>query len=81
MSVDFIVGIMAETIRITLMISALYSSWTCSGCCHKSLFQSGHASTGDDPCLCSKIVICLITLVAALPWMIKYASSPFNAIT
>ena len=53
MSVDFIVGIMAETIRITLMISApVLLVGLVVGVAHQSV-SSRYAGAGNDSGFCS----------------------------
>jgi flagellar biosynthetic protein FliQ len=60
MSVDFIVGIMAETIRLTLMISAPVL-----------IVQAVTQIQEMTLVFVPKIVACMVVLVAALPWMIN----------
>jgi flagellar biosynthetic protein FliQ len=71
MSVDFIVGIMAETIRITLMISAPVLLVGLVVGVVISLFQAVTQVQEMTLVFVPKIVVCLITLVAVLPWMIN----------
>ena len=71
MSVDFIVGIMAETIRITLMISAPVLLVGLVVGVVISLFQAVTQVQEMTLVFVPKIVVCLITLVFALPWMIN----------
>ena len=71
MSVDFIVGIMAETIRITLMISAPVLLVGLIVGVVISLFQAVTQVQEMTLVFVPKIVVCLITLVFALPWMIN----------
>jgi len=71
MSVDFIVGIMAETIRITLMISAPVLLVGLLVGVIISLFQAVTQVQEMTLVFVPKIVVCLVTLVAVLPWMIN----------
>ena len=71
MSVDFIVGIMAETIRITLMISAPVLIVGLVVGVAISLFQAVTQVQEMTLVFVPKIVACLVTLVAALPWMMN----------
>ena len=71
MSVDFIVGIMAETIRITLMISAPVLLVGLIVGVAISLFQAVTQVQEMTLVFVPKIVACLVTLVAVLPWMIN----------
>ncbi len=71
MSVDFIVGIMAETIRITLMISAPVLLVGLVVGVVISLFQAVTQVQEMTLVFVPKIVACLVVLVAALPWMIN----------
>ncbi|MCX5836847.1 MAG: flagellar biosynthesis protein FliQ [Deltaproteobacteria bacterium] len=71
MSLDFIVGIMAETIRVTLLISAPVLIVGLVVGVVISLFQAVTQVQEMTLVFVPKIVACLITLVAALPWMIN----------
>jgi flagellar biosynthetic protein FliQ len=71
MSVDFIVGIMAETIRVTLMISAPVLLVGLIVGVVISLLQAVTQVQEMTLVFVPKIVACLIVLVAALPWMIN----------
>jgi flagellar biosynthesis protein FliQ len=71
MSTDFIVGIMAETIRITLMISAPVLIVGLVVGVVISLFQAVTQVQEMTLVFVPKIVACLVTLVAVLPWMIN----------
>ncbi len=71
MSLDFIVGIMAETIRITLLISAPVLLVGLVVGVVISLFQAVTQVQEMTLVFVPKIVACLITLIAALPWMIN----------
>ena len=71
MTVDFIVGIMAETIRVALMISAPVLLVGLVVGVVISLFQAVTQVQEMTLVFVPKIVACLVVLVAALPWMIN----------
>ena len=71
MSVDFIVGIMAETIRVALMISAPVLLVGLVVGVVISLLQAVTQVQEMTLVFVPKIVACLVVLVAALPWMIN----------
>jgi flagellar biosynthetic protein FliQ len=71
MSVDFIVGIMAETIRVALMIAAPVLLVGLVVGVVISLFQAVTQVQEMTLVFVPKIVACLVVLVAALPWMIN----------
>jgi flagellar biosynthetic protein FliQ len=71
MGVDFIVGIMAETIRVTLMISAPVLLVGLVVGVVISLLQAVTQVQEMTLVFVPKIVACLVVLVAALPWMIN----------
>ena len=71
MSLDFIVGIMAETIKVTLLVSAPVLLVGLIVGVLISLFQAVTQVQEMTLVFVPKIVACLITLVAALPWMIN----------
>ena len=71
MSIDFIVGIMAETIRVTLLVSAPVLIVGLVVGVVISLFQAVTQVQEMTLVFVPKIVACLVTLVAALPWMIN----------
>jgi len=71
MSVDFIIGIMAETIRVTLMISAPVLLVGLVVGVVISLLQAVTQVQEMTLVFVPKIVACLVVLVAALPWMIN----------
>ena len=71
MSLDFIVGIMAETIRVTLLVSAPVLIVGLVVGVVISLFQAVTQVQEMTLVFVPKIVACLVTLVAALPWMIN----------
>jgi flagellar biosynthetic protein FliQ len=75
MSVDFIVGIMAETIRVTLMISAPVLLVGLVVGVAISLLQAVTQVQEMTLVFVPKIVACLVVLVAALPWMINLLMS------
>jgi flagellar biosynthesis protein FliQ len=68
---DFIVGIMAETIRVTLLVSAPVLLVGLVVGVVISLFQAVTQVQEMTLVFVPKIVACLVTLVAALPWMIN----------
>lgn len=71
MSVDFIVGIMAETIRVTLLLSAPVLIVALIVGVVVGLFQAVTQVQEMTLVFVPKIVACLIALVAALPWMMN----------
>lgn len=71
MSLDFIVGIMAETIRIALLTAAPVLIVGLVVGVVISLFQAVTQVQEMTLVFVPKIVACLVTLVAALPWMIN----------
>lgn len=71
MSLDFIVGIMAETIWVTLLVSAPVLIVGLVVGVVISLFQAVTQVQEMTLVFVPKIVACLVTLVAALPWMIN----------
>jgi flagellar biosynthetic protein FliQ len=71
MSADFIVGIMAETIRVTLMIAAPVLLVGLVVGVVISLLQAVTQVQEMTLVFVPKIVACLVVLVAALPWMIN----------
>lgn len=71
MSVDFIVGIMAETIRVTLLVSAPVLLVGLVVGVVISLFQAVTQVQEMTLVFVPKIVACLVVLVAALPWMVN----------
>jgi flagellar biosynthesis protein FliQ len=70
-SLDFVVGIMAETIRVTLMIAAPVLVVGLTVGVLISLFQAVTQVQEMTLVFVPKIVACLVTLVAALPWMMN----------
>jgi len=71
MTLDFIVGIMAETIRVTLLVSAPVLIVGLVVGVAISLFQAVTQVQEMTLVFVPKIVACLVALVAALPWMIN----------
>jgi flagellar biosynthetic protein FliQ len=71
MSTDFVVGIMAETVWITLLVSAPVLIVGLFVGVLISLFQAVTQVQEMTLVFVPKIVACLIALVAALPWMIN----------
>jgi flagellar biosynthesis protein FliQ len=71
MGLDFVVGIMAETIRVTLLISAPVLIVGLVVGVIISLFQAVTQVQEMTLVFVPKIVACLVALVAALPWMIN----------
>jgi flagellar biosynthetic protein FliQ len=71
MSVDFIVGIMAETIRVALLVSAPVLIVGLVVGVAVSLLQAVTQVQEMTLVFVPKIVACLIVLVAALPWMVN----------
>lgn len=71
MSIDFIVGIMAETIRVTLLVSAPVLLVGLVVGVAISLLQAVTQVQEMTLVFVPKIVACLVVLVAALPWMIN----------
>lgn len=71
MTVDFIVGIMAETIRVALMIAAPVLLVGLVVGVVISLLQAVTQVQEMTLVFVPKIVACLVVLVAALPWMIN----------
>ena len=71
MTVDFVVGIMAESIRVALMIAAPVLLVGLVVGVVISLFQAVTQVQEMTLVFVPKIVACLIVLVAALPWMVN----------
>lgn len=71
MGADFIVGIMAETIRVALMIAAPVLLVGLVVGVVISLLQAVTQVQEMTLVFVPKIVACLIVLVAAFPWMIN----------
>jgi len=71
MSLDFIVGIMAETIRVTLLVAAPVLIVGLVVGVAISLLQAVTQVQEMTLVFVPKIVACLVALVAALPWMIN----------
>jgi flagellar biosynthetic protein FliQ len=75
MSIDFVTGVMAETIRITLLISAPVLIVGLAVGVFISLIQAVTQVQEMTLVFVPKIVACLIALVAALPWMMNVLMS------
>jgi flagellar biosynthesis protein FliQ len=75
MSIDFITGVMAETVRITLLISAPVLIVGLTVGVFVSLIQAVTQVQEITLVFVPKIVACLIALVAALPWMMNMLMS------
>lgn len=71
MSLDFVVGIMAETVRVTLLLAAPVLLVGLIVGVLISLFQAVTQVQEMTLVFVPKIVACLVTLVAALPWMLN----------
>jgi flagellar biosynthetic protein FliQ len=71
MSADFIVGIMAETIRVALMVAAPVLLVGLFVGVVISLLQAVTQVQEMTLVFVPKIVACLVVLVAALPWMLN----------
>lgn len=75
MTIDFVTGIMAETVRITLLISAPVLIVGLVVGVFVSLIQAVTQVQEITLVFVPKIVACLIALVAALPWMMNVLMS------
>ena len=75
MNIDFVTGAMAETIRITLLISAPVLIVGLAVGVFVSLIQAVTQVQEITLVFVPKIVACLIALVAALPWMMNMLMS------
>jgi flagellar biosynthetic protein FliQ len=71
MTTDFIVGIMAETIKVTLLTAAPVLIVGLVVGILISLFQAVTQIQEMTLTFVPKIVACFVALVAALPWMIN----------
>jgi flagellar biosynthetic protein FliQ len=71
MSLDFVVGIMAEVVRVTLLLSAPVLLVGLVVGVLISLFQAVTQVQEMTLVFVPKIVACLVALVAALPWMLN----------
>lgn len=71
MTLDFVIGIMAETIWTTLLVSAPVLIVGLLVGVVISLFQAVTQVQEMTLVFVPKIIACLIALVAALPWMIN----------
>ena len=70
MSVDFIVGMMSETVKVTLLVSAPVLIVGLVIGVFVSLIQAMTQVQEITLVFVPKIVACMVALVAALPWMI-----------
>jgi flagellar biosynthetic protein FliQ len=75
MTVDFIVGIMAEAIKVTLLVSAPVLIVGLIVGVAISLFQAVTQIQEMTLVFVPKIVAVMVVLVAALPWMISILMS------
>ncbi|MCL2669471.1 MAG: flagellar biosynthesis protein FliQ [Syntrophaceae bacterium] len=84
MTVDFVVGIMAESIRLILMIAGPVLFVGLVVGVTVSLLQAVTQIQEMTLVFVPKIVSCLIVLVAALPWMLNllmtFANNLFTSI-
>lgn len=71
MNSEFVVGMMAETIRITLLVAAPVLLVGLVVGVLISLFQAVTQVQEMTLVFVPKIIACLIALLAALPWMIN----------
>jgi flagellar biosynthetic protein FliQ len=70
MSVDFVVGMMSETVKVTLLVSAPVLIVGLVVGVFVSLIQAMTQVQEITLVFVPKIVACMVALVAALPWMI-----------
>jgi flagellar biosynthetic protein FliQ len=70
MTMDFVVGIMAETVKVTLLVAAPVLLVGLLVGVLVSLFQALTQIQEMTLVFVPKIVACLVALVAALPWML-----------
>jgi flagellar biosynthesis protein FliQ len=71
MTVNFVTGMMAEAIKVTLLMSLPVLAVGLIVGLVISLFQAVTQIQEMTLVFVPKIVACLVTLVAALPWMIS----------
>ncbi|MBN1613644.1 MAG: flagellar biosynthesis protein FliQ [Deltaproteobacteria bacterium] len=71
MTADFVIGIMAETVKVTLLVAAPVLIAGLVVGLIISLFQAVTQVQEMTLVFVPKIVACLVALVAALPWMIN----------
>jgi flagellar biosynthesis protein FliQ len=71
MTIDLITGLMAETVRVTLFVSAPVLLVGLVVGVVISLIQAVTQVQEMTLVFVPKIVACLVTLIAALPWMIS----------
>ena len=70
MSVDLVVGLMSETVRVALLVSAPVLLVGLVVGVFVSLIQAMTQVQEITLVFVPKIIACLVALVAALPWMI-----------
>ncbi len=70
MSIDLVVGMMSETVKVTLLVSAPVLLVGLVVGVFVSLIQAMTQVQEITLVFVPKIVACLVALVAALPWMI-----------
>jgi len=70
MSVDLVVGLMSETVKVTLLVSAPVLLVGLVVGVFVSLIQAMTQVQEITLVFVPKIIACLVALVAALPWMI-----------
>ncbi|HOH08663.1 MAG TPA: flagellar biosynthesis protein FliQ [bacterium] len=70
MTIDFVVGMMSETVKVTLLVSAPVLIVGLVVGVFVSLIQAMTQVQEITLVFVPKIVACLVALVAALPWMI-----------
>ncbi|HOF04121.1 MAG TPA: flagellar biosynthesis protein FliQ [Syntrophales bacterium] len=80
MSVDFVVGMMSETVKVTLLVSAPVLIVGLVVGVFVSLIQAMTQVQEITLVFVPKIVACMVALVAALPWMIGILMSFTNNI-
>ena len=78
MTTDTVVGLMAETIKITLLVSAPMLIVGLVVGVAISLFQAVTQIQEMTLVFVPKIVAVMITLVAALPWMISLTGNIYS---
>lgn len=71
MSSDLVTGLMAETVRVTLFVSAPVLIVGLTVGVLISLIQAVTQVQEMTLIFVPKIVACLVTLIAAMPWMIS----------
>ncbi|NPU84735.1 MAG: flagellar biosynthesis protein FliQ [Syntrophaceae bacterium] len=71
MNIDFVVGVMAETVKVTLLVAAPVLLVSLVVGVAISLFQALTQIQEMTLSFVPKIVACLIAMVVALPWMLS----------